>query len=99
MIPDIEHLYALRHDEDRFEAERNRIISTYIKSLPEERRHAAYAMQCRVDLARMTMTQGDLLKWMIAEAAELQANLSDQFGFIGHKAGDIKKALGAESRE
>jgi hypothetical protein len=96
-IPSVDHLFWLRHDPDRFEAERNRLISDYIKSLPEENRTAAYAMQCKIDAARMTMSSDELLQWMVREAAELNANLSDQFSFIGHKAADMKKTLNAGS--
>jgi len=96
-IPSVDHLFWLRHDTDKFEAERNRLISEYIKSVPEEHRVAAYAMQCKIDVARMTLSCDELLVWMVSEAAELGANLDDQFAFIGHKAADMKKTLSAGS--
>ena len=91
MLPNIDHLYLLRNDPDRFEAERNKVISAYIKSLPEERRNAAYAMQCKIDVARQKMSQEEFLRWMSNEAYEISMNIEDQFNFIGHKAEELKK--------
>ena len=99
MLPNIDHLFWLRHDKALFEAERNRIISTYIKSLPEERRTAAYAMQCKIDVARMQLSDEELLKWMANEARELTENLTNQLSFVGHKVADIKRQLDALSGE
>lgn len=93
MIPKTDHLFWLRHDVERFEAERNRIISEYIRALPEEKRAAAYAMQLKIDEARLRLSDEDLLKWMVAEAAELQANLVDQFNYVAHKAEELKKLV------
>lgn len=69
---------------DAFEAERNRIISSYIKSLPEERRTATYAMQCKIDLARETMPNEEFLLWMVREMAEQLENLSDACVHLSH---------------
>lgn len=96
-LPSVDHLFWLRHDEDRFEVERSRLISDFIKSMPEEHRMAAYAMQCKIDAARLTMSSDELLQWMVREFAELQANMMDQFAFIGHKVADIKKQLDGAS--
>lgn len=93
MLPNVDHLFWLRHDEDRFEAERNRIISEYISSIPEPHRNAAYAFQLKIDEARMRLSQDEFLKWMQQEARELAENLSDQFLAVQHKAQDIKNAL------
>ncbi len=99
MIPNLDHLFWLRHDKERFEQERNRLVTEYIKSVPEEHRAAAYAMQCKIDLARMTLSPEEFLKWMQREMAELGENLADQFAFIGHKAQDIKAQLRSLSNE
>jgi len=95
MLPKTDHLFWLRHDEDAFERERNRLISDYIKSLPEERRAAAYLMQLRIDEARLRLSQEELLMWMQREAVELAANLGDQFSYLGHRAQDLKQQLDA----
>lgn len=93
MIPSVDHLYALAGDEDAFERERNRLITEYIKSIPEQHRRAAYAMQCKIDAARLTLGPQEFLAWMQLEALELAENLGDQFSFIAHKAQDIKRDL------
>lgn len=93
MIPSTDHLFWLRHDPAKFEAARGELITEYLKSVPEEHRKAAYAMQCKIDLARETMSPEQLLEWMRKELAELAENLSDQFSFIAHKAQDMKSAL------
>ena len=93
MIPSTDHLFWLRHDPAKFEAARNEIITEYLKSVPKENQKAAYAMQCKIDLARESMSQEELLVWMQRELAELAENLSDQFSFIAHKAQDMKTAL------
>jgi hypothetical protein len=80
----VETLYALKDDPVAFETERSRIISEYIKSLPEDRRKTAYAMQCKIDLARETMSGSDFLLWMGKEAVELGENLADQLLAIRH---------------
>lgn len=85
MLPNVEHLRELAGDALAFESERNRIISEYLKSLPKERRAAAYAMQVEIDLARETMSSDELLVWMCRQAAERLENLSDQFQAIKHQ--------------
>jgi hypothetical protein len=85
MLPNVDHLRELAADEDAFERERNRIISEYLKSLPPERRMAAYATQIQVDLARETMSSDELLVWMCREAAEKLENLSDQFQAVRNR--------------
>lgn len=72
----VESLHGLTGD--AFEDERNRIIMDYFKSLPENRRRTAYAMQCRIDLARMTLSEEDYLRWFQAQGLELAENLADQ---------------------
>jgi hypothetical protein len=92
-LPSVEHLFWLRHDPERFEWARNALISDYIKSLPEDRRHAAYAMQCKIDVARMKLSPEEFLVWMQREAVELGDNLADQFSFIKHKIEDLNASV------
>lgn len=98
MLPGVAHLFWLRHDEVRFEAERSKLISDYISSLPEERRAAAWAMQQKIDQARKTLSGDKLLAWMVGEAVELQANVVDQFNHIHSTVKDLKKSLDDVSR-
>lgn len=93
MLPTTDHLFWLRHDKEAFEAERNRLISDYIKSLPEHQRVAAHAMQCKIDLARQTLSPDEFLKWMQQETAEMARNMNDLFLAVQHRAQDIKNAL------
>ena len=99
MLPNLDHLASLRDDDLRFEAERSRIISEYIKSLPEEHQRQAYAYQLRIDAARLTMSSERFLQWMVNEASEMADNLSDQFLAIAHKAQDIEKSIEATGRQ
>ena len=92
-LPSVEHLFWLRHDEIRFEAERSRLISEYINSLPEERRRSAYLMQLKIDEARVKLSDDELLAWMVREATELQENLADQFNAIRNTATRLKRSL------
>jgi hypothetical protein len=91
--PSLDHLFWLRHDAVKFEVARQQLISDYIKSLPEKHRKSAYAMQCKIDLARQTLSQDEFLQWMKTEFVELSENLSDQFAFIAHKAQELKSTL------
>jgi len=93
-IPSVEHLFWFRHDPDKFEAERAKVIKEFLDSVPAEHRSAALAMQLKIDLMREKLSPDELLKWMVQEAAELTANLQDQFAFIGHKAADLKRQCG-----
>lgn len=95
MLPNTDHLFWLRHDADRFEAERTRLISEYIATVPEEHRASVQAFQSRIDAARSSMTPDQFLVWMQKEVRELTENMSDQFLAITHKAQDIKRALGS----
>lgn len=80
----VETLYTLKDDPVAFEKERSRIIAEYIKSLPTEKQKVAYAMQCKIDLARETLGSDDFLLWMGKEAVELGENLADQLLVIRH---------------
>ena len=93
MIPSTEHLFWLRHDPAKFEAARAALINEYLESVPAEHQESARAMQDKIDAARATMSSEQLLKWMQGELRELGENLADQFGFIAHKAQDIKSTL------
>lgn len=79
MLPTTDHLAALKDDPVAFEIERNRIISGYIKSLPEHQQKRAYLMQCRIDIARATLNDEELLEWFKLEAQELAENIDDLF--------------------
>jgi hypothetical protein len=92
-LPNTDHLFWLRHDKERFEAERTRLIDEHIQSLPESHQLAARAMQDRIDAARQVMADDEFLQWMVRETAELSANLSDQFAYIGHVADCMQKRL------
>ena len=93
MLPNTDHLFWLRHDTDRFEAERARLISEYIATVPEEHRASVQAFQNKIDAARSTMSQDQFLTFLQQESRELAENLSDQFLAITHKAQDIKREL------
>ena len=93
MLPNTDHLFWLRHDTDRFEAERTRLISEYIATVPEEHRASVQAFQNKIDAARSTMSQDQFLTFLQQESRELAENLSDQFLASTHKAQDIKREL------
>lgn len=95
MIPNLDHLFWLRHDHERFETERSRIISDYISTLPEKHRSSAHAMQRKIDEARARLSDEELLQWMVHEAGELAANLDDLFLHIRHSADGVRRQLDA----
>jgi hypothetical protein len=89
----LEPLFSLTPGSIEWEAERARIIREYINSIPEDRRKIASAMQVKIDAARETMSQDQLLRWMRNELVELSENLSDQFLFIAHRVQQLKSTL------
>ena len=73
MIPniDFDKLAELaRTDLRAFENERTRIIESYIKSLPENRRKIAYAFQLQLDLKRYSLSSADFIAYCVAKIGE-----------------------------
>lgn len=67
-----------------FEAERNRLISQYILSLPEERRKKAYLHQLNVDEKRINLSPEEFMKWIQLELNENLLNLEDAMSSLQH---------------
>jgi hypothetical protein len=79
----VETLFGLTGD--AFEAERNRIISEYIKSLPEGReRNMSYAKQLELDLKREMMQPDEFNRYLAAQITESLENLADQLTALKH---------------
>jgi hypothetical protein len=78
MTQDLSYMSMLT--EESFERERARLIRDHILSLPEGQRKRIYAYQCQIDVARMTLSSEEFLKWMAREAHNLAENLVDAIG-------------------
>lgn len=89
----VDHLFWLRHDPQRFEAARLEVIENYISSLPVEAQPAAREFQARVDEARARLGQDEFLKWMQEEAAALSEELSSKFTAAATKLTELKQEL------
>lgn len=59
-----------------FEAARSKIISDYIKSLPEDKRKKAYLLQLEIDAHRMANPDSHL-PWLMTQLSERMENLAD----------------------
>jgi len=59
---DFDKLMSLAKNPLAFEAERARIINSYIKTIPEHRRRAAYTFQVQLDQKRLGMKSEDFIK-------------------------------------
>jgi hypothetical protein len=79
---DVSSLYGLTGME--FEMERNRILSEYILSLPEEKRKVAYAKQLEIESVRISADDEEFNKWLMSQISENLGNISDQFVAMKH---------------
>jgi hypothetical protein len=91
-----EKLQELLSDPAAFEAERSRIISSFISSLPKDRQVDAMAFQARLDATRATMTADQFLEYtstQINENLERMADLSKSAETLVQKAQGPKPRL------
>jgi len=69
---DFDKMMKLSTNPAAFEAERTKIINSYIDSLPEENRQAAHRFQNDLDLKRITLSSSDFIAYC---SARIQQNL------------------------
>lgn len=81
----IEDLSGL--SELEFEARRSRILSDHIKSLPEDRRKAAYLFQLQLDLKRMSMSSNEFMIYCFKEAGHNMDSIVSKMEVIQAKLG------------
>ena len=67
---DFDKMMALAKNPLAFEAERARVINSYIKTLPEERRQAAFKFQKDLDLKRIGMKSVDFIGYCAAKMTD-----------------------------
>ena len=81
----IEDLSGL--SEYEFEARRSKIISDYIKSLPEDRRKKAYVFQLELDLKRIKMEPQAFMAHCFSEVGQNLERTSELFQVVQAKMG------------
>jgi hypothetical protein len=81
----IEDLSGL--SELEFERRRSQILSDHIKSLPEDRRKQAYALQLQLDLKRAKMGSEEFMKHCLREATANLETIGSQFEVLQAKMG------------
>lgn len=66
-----------------FEVERERIVTEFLSSVPnQQRREALTAQQIQLDLLREQVSHPEFMAHLAHQMAETLANLSDQFSAI-----------------